>query len=96
MQLNEALYWLPILYIVIINTVAFLAMWLDKRKAVKHQWRVAELTLQILGVIGGAIGIIGGMYKLRHKTQKRTFQAGAIVGLFFSLIIYCLIGIQYL
>jgi uncharacterized membrane protein YsdA (DUF1294 family) len=96
MQFNGSLYWFPILYIIIINIVAFLAMWWDKRKAVKHQWRVAEITLQVLGFAGGAVGILGGMYKLRHKTQKRTFQAGAFAGLIFSLILYWLIGIQYL
>jgi uncharacterized membrane protein YsdA (DUF1294 family) len=96
MQLNGLLYWFPILYIIIINVLAFFAMWWDKRKAVKHQWRVAELTLQLLGMIGGAVGILGGMYKLHHKTQKRTFQAGALVGLVISLLIYWFIGIQYI
>lgn len=96
MQFNGALYWFPILYIVVINIAAFLVMWWDKRKATKHQWRVAELTLQLLGAVGGAVGILGGMYKLRHKTQKRSFQAGALVGLIFSLIIYWFIGVQYL
>jgi uncharacterized membrane protein YsdA (DUF1294 family) len=96
MQFNGALYWFPILYIVIINIAAFVAMWWDKRKAAKHQWRVAELALQLLGAAGGAVGIIGCMYKLQHKTQKRSFQAGALVGLIFSLIIYWFIGIQYL
>ena len=46
-------------------------MWWDKRKAVKQDWRVSEITLFILGFIGGVIGILGGMFKFRHKTQKR-------------------------
>ncbi len=70
-------------------------MWWDKRKASQHEWRVAEATLQILGMIGGALGIIGGMYRFRHKTQKRFFQAITIIGLIVSLIIYWIITIQY-
>jgi uncharacterized membrane protein YsdA (DUF1294 family) len=70
-------------------------MWRDKRKAVKNRWRVSEVTLQLIGIIGGAIGILAGMYKLRHKTKKRSFQIGAVIGLIASLIIYWFIGIQY-
>jgi uncharacterized membrane protein YsdA (DUF1294 family) len=47
------IYWFPLLYLVMINAVTFLAMWWDKRKAVRNQWRVAEVTLQLLGIIGG-------------------------------------------
>ena len=71
-------------------------MWWDKRKASQHEWRVAEATLYILGFLGGAIGVIGGMYRFRHKTQKRSFQTIVVLGLVVSLIIYWFVGIQYL
>jgi uncharacterized membrane protein YsdA (DUF1294 family) len=90
------IYWFPLLYLVMINAVTFLAMWWDKRKAVRNQWRVAEVTLQLLGIIGGAIGILSGMYKLRYKTKKMSFLAVAVVGLIISLIIYWIVGIQYI
>ena len=96
MQLVEFLYYLPIIYIVMINIVAFSAMWWDKRKASQHEWRVAEATLHILGMLGGALGILCGMFRFRHKTQKRTFQAITIVGLIISLIIYWIIVTQYI
>lgn len=96
MQLVEFLYYLPIIYIFVINIVAFLAMWWDKRKASQREWRVAEATLHILGIIGGALGILGGMFRFRHKTQKRSFQAIAIIGLVISLIIYWIIVTQYI
>jgi uncharacterized membrane protein YsdA (DUF1294 family) len=70
-------------------------MWWDKRKATKNDWRVSEGTLFIIGIIGGAVGIFGGMYKFRHKTQKRSFQAFAILGLLISLIIYWLVATMY-
>ena len=91
MQFLGLLYYLPIFYIIMINSLSFIAMWWDKRKASNHEWRVAEATLHILGLIGGAIGIIGGMYRFRHKTLKRSFQAIVIIDLIISLIIYWII-----
>ncbi len=95
MQLVEFLYFLPIIYLIIINLLAFSAMWWDKRKASQHEWRVTEATLHLLGIFGGALGIISGMYRFRHKTQKRLFQAITIIGLIVSLIIYWIIAMQY-
>ena len=96
MQLIEIFYYLPIIYILLINILAFSAMWWDKRKAAQHEWRVAEATLHILGILGGALGIIGGMFRFRHKTQKRSFQAITIIGLIVSFVIYWIIVTQYI
>ncbi|MDH4214885.1 MAG: DUF1294 domain-containing protein [Candidatus Thorarchaeota archaeon] len=95
MQLAEVLYLMPMLYLIMINIIAFIAMWWDKRKAAHREWRVAEATLYVLGIIGGAVGIFGGMYKLHHKTKKRSFQGVALFGLIISLVIYWYIGMQY-
>ncbi|MHA1864163.1 MAG: DUF1294 domain-containing protein [Candidatus Thorarchaeota archaeon] len=92
----EFSYYLPIIYVIIINVIAFSAMWWDKRKASQHEWRVAEATLHILGMLGGALGIIGGMFRFRHKTKKRHFQAITIIGLIVSFIIYWITVTQYI
>ena len=92
----DLLLWIPLVYIVVINIIAFFAMWWDKRKASQNVWRVAEATLHVIGFMGGAVGIFGGMYKFRHKTQKRDFQAIAVVGLIVSLVIYWFIGNVYI
>ena len=65
-----------IIYLVIINLIAFLATWLDKRKAEKGKWRIPEKTIFIITVLGGGIGTISGMYAFRHKTQKLHFTIG--------------------
>ena len=65
-----------IIYLIIINLVAFLAMLTDKKKAEKGRWRIKESTLLILAVIGGSVGSIIGMYTFRHKTQKARFFVG--------------------
>ena len=65
-----------IIYLVIINLIAFLAMWLDKRKAEKSKWRIPENSLLLLVLLGGGIGGIAGMYIFRHKTKKLQFTIG--------------------
>lgn len=65
-----------IIYLIIINLIAFFMMWLDKRKAKKGKWRIPENTLLIPVLLGGEIGGIAGMYIFRHKTQKAKFVIG--------------------
>ena len=50
-----------ILYLIIINLLAFLLMGLDKRKAKRHKWRIPEKTLFLSAIIGGSIGALLGM-----------------------------------
>lgn len=80
-----------IIYFILINIIAFLSMYLDKRKAKKHKWRISENTLMGLALLGGEIGALIGMYKFRHKTQKPKFVIGIpmfIVMKILLLIIY--------
>ena len=65
-----------IIYLVVINLIGFVAMWSDKRKAQKNQWRTPEGTLMGICLLGGGIGTIWGMYKFRHKTKKLKFTVG--------------------
>ena len=72
----ENMIWYFVIYLIIINLIAFLAMYIDKRKARYEKWRIPEQTLFILAVIGGSIGAIAGMYTFRHKTKKLRFSIG--------------------
>ena len=65
-----------IIYLLIINIIAFLAMFIDKKKAEKDRWRIKESTLLTLALIGGSIGSIAGMYTFHHKTKKPRFFIG--------------------
>ncbi len=65
-----------VIYLIIVNLIAFLAMYIDKRKAVYGKWRIKEHTLFVLAFLGGSIGAIAGMYTFRHKTQKARFFIG--------------------
>ncbi len=94
--LGHLIYYLPVGYIVLVNLIAFVAMWWDKWKASRNDWRIAEMTLHIIGLLGGAIGIFIGMFLFYHKTNKKSFQAVAAIGLITSLVIYWLVFISYI
>lgn len=58
------------------NIVGLTVMWLDKRKAVRHKWRIPEKTLFLISIAGGSIGTWSGMYIFRHKTKHWYFVIG--------------------
>lgn len=63
-------------YLIIINAAAFLLMLADKKKAMKHAFRIPEATLLGVAVIGGSLGAVLGMRIFRHKTRKLKFTLG--------------------
>ena len=65
-----------IIYLIVINLITFLAMYIDKRKAKKGSRRTKESTLITMALLGGSIGGIAGMYTFRHKTKKPAFTIG--------------------
>lgn len=67
---------LLILYLLLINAVAFLLMLIDKYKAKKNLWRIPEATLMASAALGGSIGALLGMYTVRHKTRHPKFTVG--------------------
>lgn len=81
------------IYLLVINIIAFLAFGIDKRKARKGQWRTPESTLLVLAAIGGSVGAWVGMKVWHHKTLHPKFKYG-IPAIFiiqvFLLIFICL------
>lgn len=67
---------LILLYLLIVNALAFVLMLVDKRKAQKKLWRIPETTLLLSAAIGGSIGSLAGMYTFRHKTKHLKFTLG--------------------
>ncbi|MFN8518603.1 MAG: DUF1294 domain-containing protein [Chloroflexota bacterium] len=53
--------------------VAFAAYGIDKRAAVRGGWRLPELVLHGLAVIGGVIGAWAGRLVFHHKTRHPSF-----------------------
>ena len=67
---------LILLYLLIVNAVAFLLMLVDKQKARRKLWRIPESTLFLMAAIGGSIGSLAGMFVFRHKTKHLKFTLG--------------------
>lgn len=65
-----------LLYLILINAVAFLLMLVDKQKARKNLWRIPERTLFLSALLGGSVGALLGMYTFRHKTRHLSFTLG--------------------
>ncbi|MFD2972963.1 DUF1294 domain-containing protein [Peribacillus deserti] len=86
--------WLYILalYGLIINVVSLITMKVDKERAKRHQYRIAESTLWLMAAAGGSLGATLGMNVYRHKTKHLSFKFGfpmlAVIHLFllFSLV----------
>ena len=62
-----------VIYYLLITVVTFAAYGIDKRKAIKNQWRIPEKVLISLAFLGGFLGAIMGMSVFRHKTKKLKF-----------------------
>ena len=64
------------IYILIINIIGFIMMYIDKEKAKKDKYRISEKTFFVISLLLGAIGTYIGMYKFRHKTKHNLFTIG--------------------
>lgn len=78
-------------YLILINLISFLAMYIDKKKAINHKWRISEFNLIMLSVIGGSVGMLLGMNIFRHKTKHKKFTIGVPLILIAQIIIFMLI-----
>ena len=58
-----------------INFIAFAAFGLDKAKAQRGQYRIAESTLLLFAFLGGTLGAYAGRRVFRHKTRKQPFNS---------------------
>jgi len=55
------------------SAAAFVAFWLDKRRAAAGLWRIPEANLHALELLGGWPGSLAAMKWVRHKNQKASF-----------------------
>ena len=74
-MLKEALQ-LLLVYLLLVNFIAFVLMGLDKRRAKRDKWRISEKALFLPAVLGGSVGAIAGMHVFRHKTKHWYFRYG--------------------
>ncbi|MFN8622937.1 MAG: DUF1294 domain-containing protein [Chloroflexota bacterium] len=58
---------------------AFAAYGIDKWQATHDGWRIPELVLHLLALIGGVIGAWAGRIVFRHKTNKPVFLVVLVI-----------------
>jgi uncharacterized protein len=81
-----------ICYLILLNFIGFLSMYIDKEKAKKGKWRIKESTLLLIAIIGGSIGSYLGMKTFRHKTNHAKFKYGIPLIIIIQLVIYFYFG----
>ena len=59
--------------ICLVSVITFVMFGVDKRRAVKHGWRISESTLLMFSVLGGIGGFLGMLF-FHHKTRKWKFR----------------------
>lgn len=63
-----------LIYIAVINVITFIFYGVDKKRAVRHRWRIPEKTLILLSWVGGGVGALSGMLIFHHKTRTGKFR----------------------
>jgi uncharacterized membrane protein YsdA (DUF1294 family)/cold shock CspA family protein len=66
--------WMVIGIYAVLSIVTFIAYGWDKSSARNGNWRTAESTLHLLGLMGGWPGAMAAQRLLRHKSSKQQFQ----------------------
>lgn len=59
----------------LINLFTFLAYGKDKKCAQRGEWRIPEIQLHTLELLGGTIGAIAGQKIFHHKNKKKAYMA---------------------
>ncbi len=74
--------------------VAFAAYGMDKRAAMRGSWRIPEIVLHGLALIGGVLGAWAGRGVFHHKTTKPVFLAVLVLAsiLWGAIVLWAVLG----
>jgi uncharacterized membrane protein YsdA (DUF1294 family) len=61
-------------WLLLVNLLAYVVYWWDKRRAQKGGRRISEKELLMWVLAGGTLGAWLSMRRFRHKTQKTSFR----------------------
>jgi uncharacterized membrane protein YsdA (DUF1294 family) len=78
-----------LLYLLIINVLAFVMFWIDKRQSKAKLQRIRERTLLLLAFWGGSLGALLAQQFFRHKTRKEPFRSNLIVIAIWHIALLC-------
>lgn len=74
-------------YFAAINAVTFFMFWLDKRRSRAGAWRIPEIKLLCLAMLGGSLGALLAQQIFRHKTTKQPFRGWLIAIALFHIVL---------
>lgn len=80
-----------IVLLILLNLISFAFMGIDKRRAIRHAWRIPEKTLFLSALLFGGLGSVLGMQVFRHKTKHWYFQLGMPAILIAEIVILWLV-----
>ena len=96
-MVKQMIYFYFAIYIILINLIGFLVMYIDKNKAKKGDYRISEKAIFIISLIFGAIGVYLGMYKFRHKTKHLSFTIGIPICIIINIVaIYYILSTNFI
>jgi uncharacterized membrane protein YsdA (DUF1294 family) len=68
-------------WLIILGTVGFILMGVDKLKAKLRKSRISEKNLWITAFVGGFLGVIAGAFVFHHKVSKGSFWPPVIAAM---------------
>lgn len=89
------MYRILIIYLIVTNIVTFFVYGIDKRKARRDKWRISEMALLTLAVLGGSVGAWLGMRVWHHKTAHKKFKYGVPLILLAQIAIALFVMLKY-
>ena len=65
-----------IVYMIFMNVFTFILYRIDKKRAVARRWRIPEVVLLGMSLLGGCVGAFLAMRVFHHKTRYARFAMG--------------------
>lgn len=82
-------------YMIIINMTAFTLYGIDKHQAIHKKWRIKEITLILVALLGGSAGALAAMAAFHHKTKHDKFKYGIPSMLILNIVIFVYLYILF-
>ncbi len=83
-----------LIWILLLSLITLSLYAADKGRAQRGKWRIAEKTLYLFGLLGGAVGGILGMRLCHHKTKHPSFWFVNILGILLHTALLVLFAIK--
>ena len=65
-----------LIYLTVISLISVILTVSDKRRAIKHRYRISEFTLMLFSALGGSVAMLLTMLLIHHKTRHVKFMVG--------------------